>query len=110
MAYGVAAGLLGAGVAGIFVGGFTVAGSGSSTLMVAGVGAIATGITMETLKGAAQFSSKVNQLSSIKQKIAVDNQGLILLKTVKGQLYMDLFLDRNMQFWLYQSCRKGGLH
>ena len=89
MADGTAAGVIGAGVVGIFVGGFVaLVGGGvvSVGLVVAGVGAIGTGISMEA-KGAVQFSSNnVNQLSSIKEKIAADNQGLISLKTVKGQL------------------------
>ena len=58
MADGVAAGLIGAGVAAIFVGGFTILGGGvvsSAILLAAGVGAI---IEMGT-KGAAQFSSNI---------------------------------------------------
>ena len=88
IADGVAAGLIGAGAAGIFVGLFSVAGFGaaSTALMVTGIGTLSAGITME-ITGAAQFSSNVNLLSSIKEKIAVDNEGLISLKTVKGQLH-----------------------
>ena len=86
MAGGAAA--IGLGAAMIFVGGFTeiVTGGASTILVVAGVGVLGAGIGME-VAGAVDYSSQVKNLSSIKEKIAVDKQGLVSLKTVKGHLH-----------------------
>ena len=86
MAGGAAA--IGLGAAMIFVGGFTeiVTGGASTILVVAGVGVLGAGIGME-VAGAVDYSSQVKNLSSIKEKIAVDKQGLVSLKTVKGHIH-----------------------
>ena len=83
---GGAVGIIG-GVVLIFVGALATIETAGLTLglIIAGVGLLATGITSEIV-GGVQYGIEVGKLAELKEKLAADKQGLMGVKTVKGQL------------------------
>ena len=64
----------------------TIEAAGVSTgLITAGVGLLKTGISSKIASGA-KYGLEVGKLASLTKKLAADQQGLMGVKTVKGQL------------------------